>query len=163
MALINCPECNKGMSDTLKKCPHCGFKIKKKSSKKKMSKKKLIIIISIVCAIIIGIVIFIIIDSNSSSYTEVKSEEDIVRDQIKISLQARAAFYNDQLSYSSHSISRLNEVKENEYEANGYLYFRRQASEKKWQTDFNCKCNYYEVDKSASCSCDVGSSARMIP
>lgn len=45
MALINCPECNKEMSDTIKKCPHCGFVIKKKKVKKDKSvnvdKKKL--------------------------------------------------------------------------------------------------------------------------
>ncbi len=34
MALMNCPECNKEMSDTIKKCPHCGFVIKKKKVKK---------------------------------------------------------------------------------------------------------------------------------
>ena len=25
MALINCPECNKEVSDTAKNCPHCGY------------------------------------------------------------------------------------------------------------------------------------------
>lgn len=39
MALINCPECNKEMSDTIKKCPHCGFVIKKKKVKKDKSVK----------------------------------------------------------------------------------------------------------------------------
>lgn len=34
MALMNCPECSKEMSDTIKKCPHCGFVIKKKKGKK---------------------------------------------------------------------------------------------------------------------------------
>ena len=29
MALINCPECNKSVSDTAKECPNCGFDIKK--------------------------------------------------------------------------------------------------------------------------------------
>ena len=28
MALINCPECGKEMSDSLNKCPHCGYKVK---------------------------------------------------------------------------------------------------------------------------------------
>ena len=30
MALINCPECNKEISDTVKTCPICGYKIKKR-------------------------------------------------------------------------------------------------------------------------------------
>jgi hypothetical protein len=29
MALINCPECKKEISDTLAACPHCGFQLKK--------------------------------------------------------------------------------------------------------------------------------------
>lgn len=45
MSLMNCPECNKEMSDTIKKCPHCGFVIKKKKVKKEKvetsEKKKL--------------------------------------------------------------------------------------------------------------------------
>lgn len=31
MALVKCPECNQQMSDTVKSCPHCGYRIKKKS------------------------------------------------------------------------------------------------------------------------------------
>ena len=29
MALVICPECNKEISDSVKKCPHCGYKLKK--------------------------------------------------------------------------------------------------------------------------------------
>jgi hypothetical protein len=32
MPLIVCEECNKQISDTVSKCPHCGFKIVKKTS-----------------------------------------------------------------------------------------------------------------------------------
>ena len=28
MALINCPECNKEISDSARKCPHCGYPLK---------------------------------------------------------------------------------------------------------------------------------------
>ena len=28
MALINCPECKKEISDTARKCPHCGYVVK---------------------------------------------------------------------------------------------------------------------------------------
>jgi predicted amidophosphoribosyltransferase len=31
MALINCPECNKEISDMAESCPHCGFPIAKKA------------------------------------------------------------------------------------------------------------------------------------
>ena len=37
MAIIFCPECGKEISDTNKKCPHCGFKLPK--IKKSVNKK----------------------------------------------------------------------------------------------------------------------------
>lgn len=39
MALINCPECNKEISDTCDKCPHCGYVLKKTSSIQKTETK----------------------------------------------------------------------------------------------------------------------------
>ena len=33
MALIKCPECHKDISDECKKCPQCGFKLKKNTNK----------------------------------------------------------------------------------------------------------------------------------
>lgn len=32
MALVNCPECQKEISNTLEKCPHCGYKLKTSSA-----------------------------------------------------------------------------------------------------------------------------------
>lgn len=40
MALINCPECNKEISDTVKTCPGCGYKLKKKKQHKSFKNKK---------------------------------------------------------------------------------------------------------------------------
>lgn len=48
MALIKCPECNQNISDTAKKCIHCGYKIplnKNPKSRKKMRITFLIIIV----------------------------------------------------------------------------------------------------------------------
>ena len=54
MALINCPECNKEISDTVKTCPHCGYKIPK--TKKVPSphgkRKGVVIIIGVFLALI---------------------------------------------------------------------------------------------------------------
>ncbi len=36
MSLINCPECNKEISDTSSKCIHCGYQLKKKKPVKKI-------------------------------------------------------------------------------------------------------------------------------
>lgn len=35
MALIQCPECKKEISDSVKKCPHCGYRIRKSTAGKK--------------------------------------------------------------------------------------------------------------------------------
>ncbi len=53
MALFNCPECGKEISDTVKKCPHCGvnLKPKKKLDPKKM---KLVAIIGGASIVLIG-------------------------------------------------------------------------------------------------------------
>ena len=53
MALINCPECGKEISDQAKTCPNCGIRIKRKKTeeeKKKTLKK---------CGIILGIVVLL--------------------------------------------------------------------------------------------------------
>lgn len=56
MALINCPECGKEISDTAKHCPNCGFKIK---GKKKNGKKVGIVIGVIIIVLIVGILFFV--------------------------------------------------------------------------------------------------------
>lgn len=33
MALIKCPECGKEISDTVERCPHCGYSLKKRKDK----------------------------------------------------------------------------------------------------------------------------------
>ena len=56
MALIKCPECNKEISDTTKRCPSCGYKFHIKNRKIIYT----IISIVIVCIIIIsGLILYI--------------------------------------------------------------------------------------------------------
>ena len=60
MALMNCPECGKEMSDKADKCPNCGYPLDKRGdekelgklqkSVKKKSRKKLLIGAAIICA-----------------------------------------------------------------------------------------------------------------
>lgn len=61
MALIKCPECNKEISDTVKRCPECGFKLKKKKEKRepkilktKKSKRIFWIILIVVILALLG-------------------------------------------------------------------------------------------------------------
>lgn len=53
MALINCQECSKEMSDTLKKCPNCGYSLKKK---KELPMKKISIGVVISLVVVMGLV-----------------------------------------------------------------------------------------------------------
>ena len=52
MALIQCPNCNKDISDKATKCPQCGYKLKKGSGKTRI---KLIIVTCILLISVIGI------------------------------------------------------------------------------------------------------------
>lgn len=71
MALIKCDECKKEISDTVEKCPHCGYKIKNNFELKKINIKELfekiknnkkllysiiggLLVIVILCTLVIG-------------------------------------------------------------------------------------------------------------
>ena len=58
MALINCLECGKEISDTVKICPHCGYKYTKKMSRKK--KKGFVILLILFALITIALASFLI-------------------------------------------------------------------------------------------------------
>ena len=66
MALINCPECKKEVSDTLAACPHCGFQLKKRGKKAaihpaKYEKKNVLRIVPVTLGVIGVIVILAVL------------------------------------------------------------------------------------------------------
>jgi uncharacterized membrane protein YvbJ len=77
MALIQCPECEKEISDKVKACPHCGFPFENNSSTpsqkvevtdiKINSTKIKSIITGIVVTIVVAFVIFIVVKNISKS------------------------------------------------------------------------------------------------
>ena len=82
MALIKCPECNKEISDKAKKCPNCGFPIKRKKvrtlKKKKKSKSIFIVFtLAILFFIVGGIGGKIFFDVNIDSQKSVENDEKI--------------------------------------------------------------------------------------
>ena len=56
MALINCPECNKEISDTAKNCPNCGCKINQGKYIFRILNNTIIFIFSIILDIVVGII-----------------------------------------------------------------------------------------------------------
>lgn len=69
MALIKCKECGKKISNTSKKCPNCGYKIKKGSSN---------IVLSFIVGIIIIILLIVLIISKGSLSKEEKAIFDSI-------------------------------------------------------------------------------------
>lgn len=72
MALINCPECSKEISDTVARCPHCGYKIKRKKGKKVL-KILGITVGSVIALLIAALVVLMIIGHNKNYKTDIKS------------------------------------------------------------------------------------------
>lgn len=60
MALINCIECQKEISDKVLACPHCGYTLENQSKQtsSKSNKKMIIAIICIICLCITGVFIY---------------------------------------------------------------------------------------------------------
>ncbi len=58
MALINCPECGKEISDLAKYCPNCGFQIKREE---KDFRKKLVLMLGLAFIIVFGVILFIVV------------------------------------------------------------------------------------------------------
>lgn len=80
MALINCPECGKEISDRAGKCPHCGCPIgedtSQKAKEKKPKNKKVIIAIS--CAIVVliaaGLTVYTLVIRPATLYNRAVKE-----------------------------------------------------------------------------------------
>ncbi len=75
MALINCPECGKEVSDTAKKCPNCGYALKKSQIANPKVKKTLLIVI---CALAVIVASFFVIKSVSPNLF--RSVDDMLAD-----------------------------------------------------------------------------------
>lgn len=75
MALIKCPKCKHEISDTTKKCIHCGTRLKEK---KRISKKKVtLLIILIVLSITIAIITIIKYNQSHNNTDTIQNKENI--------------------------------------------------------------------------------------
>jgi len=58
MALINCPECKKQISETIENCPHCGYKFSSGETKKIKEQQKKSTVIGFVVLVVIIFILF---------------------------------------------------------------------------------------------------------
>jgi len=88
MATIKCLDCGKDMSDTLKKCPHCGFNLKKAKNEERLRKYKKTtfllvnkhkVITTLVCIGIIVVVAggVVIAQNNNNNNNNLENTENI--------------------------------------------------------------------------------------
>ena len=78
MTLIKCKECGKEISNTVKKCPYCGYKNKEQKKEKNFIMKHIKIILVIIVIIIVGIIGFI-------AYNK-KVEQDKIQAEIEANM-----------------------------------------------------------------------------
>lgn len=68
MALVNCPECGKEVSDTAKSCPECGYRMKKAGK----PPKKILIAVGAVLAVLVVIFILCTIMYGNNPFKRIK-------------------------------------------------------------------------------------------
>ncbi len=70
MALINCPECSKEISDEAKVCPNCGKPLKplKKKRNKIIVNKTIVVVLSIIVVLIIGGIVVVMSYMNTPEH-----------------------------------------------------------------------------------------------
>lgn len=125
MALINCPECGKEISDTCESCIHCGYKLSNdsdsKDSKNNQSNKKktsMIVILLIIVAIIgIGIVSILVVNSirENNRIEQEKQEQISIQEaeesQKQAEIEAKKLTYEEEVCY--YAIEYLKSILKN--------------------------------------------------
>jgi len=67
MALINCPECKKEVSEKAQTCPHCGFQLRDDDLPRKPKKVNGCLSVLIIAVVLISVMFFLGIFSDGSS------------------------------------------------------------------------------------------------
>ena len=121
MALINCPECSKQISDTSQKCIGCGFKIN--DANKKSDKKLKIILISIVVIALVSAVFYSTNnygnESSSSSNNTIDTYSDSKPSQSKID-ESKSLELVDDPKFMWDVVNEVNDIKDNKaYDVDG--------------------------------------------
>lgn len=134
MALFNCPECGKEISDTTKVCIHCGYVLNKKESimdkLKKIGKKKLIVIGAIAAVVVIFIMCVSLfsggpIESEAAKYIRETKKIDNVKEINAVVCISKKYYGHDEntlgyvVLYSTKNDSEFAYFEEGVYKGNG--------------------------------------------
>lgn len=95
MALINCPECNKEISDTSEKCIYCGYTLHPELKSKK-KKKRLIAVLSIIAILLIAVTCWLAITQGkiASAFENSKEAYQTLNEVSELCRQAISDIYN---------------------------------------------------------------------
>lgn len=109
MALINCKECGKEISDKANKCPHCGFDITKEKHTKATSKGCGYMFFGIAAVIFISVVVGSFSESDNSNIDQIT-----VLDTSVLSIEDKAL---DSIAYQKQldSINKSDEIAQAEF------------------------------------------------
>lgn len=151
MALVNCPECNKEISDTSEKCIHCGYTLHPELKGKK-KKKRLITILSIAAILFIAVACWLAITQgkNASAFENSKEAYQTLNEVSELCRQAISDIYGawywgiyEYDDYESHSTNAsalqrevmvdLNAGSEAENRAENYLGLAKWLYDSEWE------------------------------
>ena len=74
MALVECPECKKQVSDTAKTCPSCGYKLDAEKVKKRNKTIKRSIMFILFASIVVGLSIYIPYEIERTKIAQIEFE-----------------------------------------------------------------------------------------
>ena len=107
MALIQCPECNKEISDSTNTCPHCGFKLKSKRDNKKWL---IPVIVGAVIVVVALVVTAIALSAKKDAQSAATTAPTVTQEQqttIKVVLRDNGKFQETLEKKSEKSIQTM--------------------------------------------------------
>lgn len=131
MALIKCKECGKEISDTVKKCPHCGFANKevkeKKDNKTNFIRQYIKIIIVIIIVLVVGIIGVVIHNK--------KDEQD----RIQAEIQANTLTDDEKIGAKAVNILKSNLKNQDSLNVYEIWYRKTQTSAEQVLIDYSAQ------------------------
>ena len=107
MALIQCPECNKEISDSTNTCPHCGFKLKSKRDNKKWLIPVIVGAVIVVVALVVTVIALSAKKDAQSAETTVPTVTEEQQTTMKVVLRDNDKFQETLEKKSEKSIQAM--------------------------------------------------------